>query len=85
MTEESNEAWEIDVLEMTLDDLEILQKGLEPGVQITQLKEALGRLVVNKTTEEIGMLTLRELGDRLDAVTVQVEELAVPKENGTPS
>ena len=82
MTEET---WEIDVLEMTLDDLEILQGWGGDSANITEVKEALGRLVVNKTAADIGKLTLRELNANLDAVLANVEELAVPKENDTPS
>lgn len=79
------DAWEIDVLELTLDDLEILQGFGGPDANITEVKEALDRLVVNITIEEIGKLTLRELNENLDAVLAQVEELAVPKANDTPS
>jgi hypothetical protein len=76
--------WEVDPLEMTLNDLEILQKGFGPGSDISKLKEILGRLVTNKTAEEIGALSLRQLNDCLDAAMKQVEGLAVPKATDTP-
>ena len=79
------DAWEIDVLEMTLDDLEILQGFGGPEVSITEVKEALGRLVVNRTAEDIGKLTLKKLNEHLDAVLTRVDELAVPKVSDTPS
>jgi len=81
----AKEVWKIDVLELTLDDLEILQGWGGPEANITEVKEALGRLVVNRTVEEIGKLTLRDLNENLDAVLSQVEELAVPKASETPS
>jgi len=79
------ETWEIDPLELTLDDLEILQQGFGPGSDISKLKEVLGRLVVNKTAEELGAITLRQLNECLEAAKQEVEEMAVPKANGTPS
>jgi len=79
------ETWEIDPLELMLDDLEILQQGFGPGSDISKLKQVLGRLVVNKTAEELGATTLRQLNECLEAAKQEVEELAVPKANGTPS
>ena len=35
------DVWEIDPLEMTLDDLGVLQQGFGPGSDITQLKLSL--------------------------------------------
>ena len=79
------DAWKIDVLEMTLDDLEILQGFGGPEANIADVKNALARLVVNRTVEDIGKLTLRKLNEHLDAVLTQVDELAVPKASDTPS
>ena len=79
------ETWEIDPLELTLDDLETLQQGFGPGSDISKLKEVLGRLVVNKTAEELGTVTLRQLNECLEAAKQEVEEMAVPKASGTPS
>ncbi len=77
--------WEIDPLELTLDDLEILQKGFGPGSDISKLKQVLGRLVTNKTAEEIGELSLRALNHCLETAMKEVETLAVPKAIDTPS
>jgi hypothetical protein len=78
------EKWEIDPLEMTLNDLELLQKGFGPGSDISKLKDILGRMVTNKTAEEIGALTLRQLNEFMEAAMKEVEEMAVPKATGTP-
>ena len=80
-----SDVWEIDPLEMTLDDLGVLQQGFGPGSDITQLKGVLGRLVVNKTADELGQLTLRQLNECLEAAKQEVEGLAVPKASDTPS
>jgi len=79
------ETWEIDPLELMLDDLEILQQGFSPGSDVSKLKQVLGRLVVNKTAEELGAITLRRLNEYLEVALKEIEEMAVPKENGTPS
>jgi len=79
------ETWEIDPLELMLDDLEILQQGFGPGSDVSKLKQVLGRLVVNKTAEELGTITLRRLNECLEVALKEIEELAVPKESGTPS
>jgi hypothetical protein len=76
--------WEIDPLEMTLNDLEVLQQDFGPGSDISVLKEILGRLVTNKTAEEIGSLSLRQLNDCLEAAMKEVEQMAVPKATDTP-
>jgi len=76
--------WEVDPLEMTLNDLEILQKGFGPGSDISKLKEILGRLVTNRTAEEIGSLSLRQLNECLETALKEVEGLAVPKLTDTP-
>lgn len=79
------EKWEIDPLELTLNDLEILQQGFGPGSDISKLKEVLGHLVVNKSAEEIAELTLRQLNEFFEVAMKEVEELAVPKPTDMPS
>ena len=78
------DVWEIDVDEMTLDDLEVLEQGLAPGSSVSRMKEVLGRLVTNKTTEEIGKIPMRELRRHIDTLANTIAELSVPKENATP-
>jgi len=84
----AKEDWEIDVLELTLDDFEVLQAcagGIPADMPISQIKETLGRMVTNRTAEEIGKTPLRELNRQLERLNELVEELAVPKANDTPS
>ena len=78
------DVWEIEVDELTLDDLEVLEQGLGPGSSVPKVKELLGRLVTNKTSEEIGKIPLRELRRHLDTLADTIAELSVPKESATP-
>ena len=80
----TDDVWEIDVDEMTLDDLEVLEQGIGPGSSVAQVKAVLGRLVTNKTPEEIGKIPLRDLRRHLDKLGQTVAELAIPKESATP-
>ena len=80
--------WEIDPLELTLDDFEVLmacEQGIGTGVSIAVVKEVLGRLVVNRTAEEIGKSTIRELHEQLEKIKQVMQELAVPKASDAPS
>lgn len=80
----AEETWKIDVDEMTLNDLEALQKGMVDRRNAAEIKQLLGRLVTNKTAEEIGSIPLRELRVRLDHLSQTIDELSIPKENATP-
>jgi hypothetical protein len=78
------DTWEIDVQEMTLDDLEMLQAGIVNTSNAGEIKQFLGHLVTNKTPEEIGKVRLRDLHQQLVRIGQIIDELAVPKENATP-
>lgn len=80
----AEDTWEIDVEQLTLNDLEMLQKGALVRSDATTLKDLLGRLVTNKTAEEIGAIPLRQLLKHLEQIGRTVDELAIPKENATP-
>jgi len=78
------EIWEIDLDEVTLNDLILLEGGAKGLKKPSEVRDLLGRLVKNKTAEEIGALPLRELWKHLDLVGKAIEG-AIPKENDTPS
>ncbi len=83
----AKEDWEIDFLELTLDDLEVLQScagGIPPGMAIATIKETLGRLVANRSADQIGKTPLKELNRQFELLNQQLEEMAVPKETDTP-
>jgi len=83
------EIWEIDFDQVTLNDLIILEEGAaafskgEFGAS-RKVRDLLGRLVMNKTTEEIGAIPLGELWECLDTVGEGIRS-AVPKASDTPS
>jgi len=81
----ASDAWEIDIEQLTLDDLEILEKGIGPGASAKQIKQTLGRLITNKTAKDIGKIPLKELNKRIAALSQTIQELSVPKESATPS
>lgn len=82
MTEET---WEIDPLEMSLDDYIVLNRGLGMAGDPEQLKDTLARLVTNKTESDIGALSMRDLNVALDKAVKAFKEVALPKETDTPS
>lgn len=77
------EEWEIDVLSLTLNDLVALE-GASITKNAREVRDLLGRLVQNKTAEEIGSLSISELNERLEAIGKTINALAVPKESTTP-
>ena len=78
------ETWEIDPVGISLDDYIVLDRGLGLGRDPQQLKETLARLVTNKTEEDIGALSLRDLNVALDKALKAFKEAAVPKAIDTP-
>ena len=79
------DVWElVDIETLSLNDLEVLEGGVGRGRTASQLKAVLGRLVSNKTPEEIGNYSLRELNEHLAKLQAAISELAIPKENATP-
>lgn len=78
------EVWEIDLDQVTLNDLVLLEKGMEGLRKPSEVRDLLGRLVKNKTAEEIGEIPLSELWGHLDTVTEAIKE-TVSKTNDTPS
>ena len=87
MTEK--EVWEVDFDKVTLNDLIILEEGAaafskgEFGAS-RKVRDLLGRLVMNRTAEEIGELPLGELWECLDSIGEAIKD-TVPKVNDTPS
>jgi hypothetical protein len=77
------EAWEIDVQMLTLNDLIALEEA-DVNKSARQVRDLLGRLVTNKTAEEIGQIPFSELDQHLAQVRRTIEELAIPKESTTP-
>lgn len=79
------EVWELDVDAICLDDMIALQEGSLTKENLRQFKEILGRLISNKTEEEIGKMPLRDLKTGMDSVTAKITEMmTVPKANDTP-
>ncbi len=81
----AKETWEIELSEVTLDDV-ITLEGMSSGlISCKEIKTFLGRLVSNKTEEDIGQIPLPELREHLTAVGIAVKEaVAIPKESATP-
>lgn len=80
----AEETWEIDPLQMSLRDLKVLQEGFGPDMDVSKVEAILGRLVTNRTAEEIGNLPLGELTRCMEVAMAEVENVAVPKANDTP-
>ena len=80
----AEDTWEIDPLAMSLDDYIVLDRGLGVGCNPQHLKETLGRLVSNKTEEEIGALSMRDLNVALDSALKAFKAAALPKVTDTP-
>jgi len=78
------DTWEIDVEKLTLNDLILLEEGGKSLERARDVREVLGRLVTNKTAEEIGEIPLGELWEHLEAVSEAIKD-TVPKSSGTPS
>lgn len=83
------EVWEVDFDRVTLNDLIILEEGAAAFSRgdfenVRKVRDLLGRLVVNKTAEEIGEIPLGELWECLEAVSEGIKG-TVPKETDTPS
>lgn len=83
------EVWEIDFDRVTLNDLIVLEEGAAEFSKsdfknVRSVRDLLGRLVVNKTAEEIGDVPLGELWECLEAVSEGIKGV-VPKTNDTPS
>jgi len=81
---EKKETWEIDVDKVTLNDLILLEEGSKSLEKAREVRDLLGRLVKNKTPEEIGEIPLGELWKHLDAVGEAIKD-TIPKANDTPS
>jgi len=81
---EEKETWEIDVDQVTLNDLVLLEQGSKSLERASEIRALLGRLVKNKTAEEIGDVPLGELWGHLDAIGEAIKD-TVPKVNDTPS
>jgi len=79
------ETWEIDPLAMSIRDYIVLARGTGPGWNPEELRETLGRLVTNKTEEEIEVLSIRDLNTALAGALEAFQDLAFPKKNATPS
>ena len=78
------ETWEIDISEVTLNDLILLEEGAQSLTKARELRELLGRLVKNKSAKQIGKLPLGELWKHLDAIGKAIKD-TIPKANDTPS
>lgn len=83
------DAWEVDVTDWTLDDLCDLEDAVaglqDPGRRHNELRNFLGHLVTNKTSEEIGKLKLPEFNEKLGALMATLNEMTkTPKQNATP-
>ena len=79
-------AWEADLDKVSLNDLILFEEQAEGITKPREVKEALDRLITNRTAEEIGVLSLAELGTHLDALIKSIKEAAEgPKETTTPS
>jgi len=78
------ETWEVDISEVTLNDLILLEEGAQSLTKAKEIRDLLGRLVKNKSAEEIGQLPLSELWEHLDAIGEAIKD-TVPKPNDTPS
>lgn len=80
----SKDRWEIDINQLTLDDLILLEEA-DQGMagKSGAIKELLGRLLVNRSADEVGKLTLPELADLVTHIGKAVEESALPKATNT--
>lgn len=81
----TEDAWEIDIETLTVNDVITLEDAGRGGIDsFRQARDILGRLVVNRTPEQIGELTLSELKEHLDRLGEIIQELSIPKKNDTP-
>jgi len=78
------ETWEIDIDEVTLDDLILLEEGSKSLAKASELRELLGRLVKNKSAKQIGKIPLAKLWKHIDTIGEAIKD-TIPKENDTPS
>jgi len=76
------DTWEIDVEKLTLNDLILLEEGGKSLERARDVREVLGRLVTNRTAEEIGEIPLGELWKHLDEVGKAIKDV-VPKPSDT--
>lgn len=81
----AKETWEADLDKLSLNDLILFQEQAGGITRPKEVLEALDRLITNRTREEIGVLSLAELGHHLDALIESVREAAEgPKPTATP-
>jgi hypothetical protein len=85
-----SDTWEIDPTQWVLDDVIAVQEAGEAlkaggAAGLKQIRAVLGRLVTNKTEEEIGRTPLTDLSQRLDELSEAIDELmSTPKASATP-
>ena len=77
------ETWEIDVDQVTLDDLILLEGGEQGLEKASELRELLGRLVTNRSAKQIGKIPLGELWKHLDTLGEAIKD-TIPKSSDTP-
>ena len=79
----AEDTWEIDPNELTLDEYIVLMQN--PAVDPAESKRVFGKLVTNKTAEELGRdYTWKEINSRIRSAIRAVDESAVPKLTDTP-
>lgn len=78
------EVWEVDLDRLTVDDVVELEEAGSGAATMRRVREILGRLVSNKTEEEIGKTSIAELRRQLDLMRGTIGDLAVPKESDAP-
>ncbi|HUV74814.1 MAG TPA: hypothetical protein VMW79_10930 [Anaerolineae bacterium] len=79
----AEDTWEIDGNSLTLDEYIVLSQN--PAVDPAESKRVLGKLVTNKTAEELGRdYTWKEINSRIRSAIRAVDESAVPKLTDTP-
>ena len=78
------EAWEIDLEQLSVDDVIELEGAAAGQASMGRVRELLGRLVSNRTEEEIGQTSIAELKRQMDRIGQLIEEIGIPKESGEP-
>ena len=59
------ETWEVDPSEVSLDDIIMLERMESGSTSASEIKTFLGRLVSNKTEDEIGQICLPDLCEHI--------------------